>query len=256
MQRTTQGELCWIDLGAADLDAQTEFYEKLFDWTHADVPTDMGPIYRQFMLDDRVVAGAAQQSPDQQGMPSMWNLYICATDADDVAGRVPAAGGQVFMPVMRVMQEGRMLGIQDPTGGVVMFWEPGNHKGASVFGETGSMGWADLNTRDPERATAFFSDLLGWEFEQLQGGDMPYWQISVNGVPQGGIMPMPPGLPAEVPPHWLVYFMVDDAAAALDRVRAGGGSAEMEPMTQGGVTFAVASDPAGATFAVMEPMRG
>jgi predicted enzyme related to lactoylglutathione lyase len=256
MERTTQGEFCWLDLSATNLDVQTDFYEGLFGWTHVDLPTDVGPIYRQFMLDSRIVAGAAQQSPDQQGMPSMWNLYICADDVDDIAARAAELGGTVFMPTMQVMDQGRMVGIADPTGSMIMFWEPGVHKGASVFGETGSFGWADLSTSDPGEASRFYSRLLGWQIDEIEEAGMLYWQVTVAGTPEGGIMPMPATLPPDVPPHWLVYFMVGDATDTLERARSLGGTAEMEPTEAGNVTFAVVSDPMGATFAIMEAMEG
>lgn len=257
MQRTRQGELCWTDLSAKDLDGQTRFYESLFGWTHEDLPTDVGPIYRQFKLGGMTVAGASAMSPDfeAQGMPSMWATYIATSDVDALTRRTAELGGQVTMPAMDVMQQGRMAGITDPTGGMVFFWQPGVHKGAQVFGVPGSMMWADLSTRDPERAAEFFAGLLGWKIDLMTGAPMPYWQVSVREQPEGGIMPMPPQLPAGVPPNWMVYFGVASVREAVEKARALGGTAEMEPTESAGVSFAVLGDPAGAVFGIMEPMR-
>lgn len=254
--RMVPGEICWTDLNAMDLDAQTTFYESMFGWTHYDMPTDMGPIYRLFQLEGLVVAGASQMSPElmQGGMPAMWNLYIATTDADASAARATSLGGQVIMPAMDVMDQGRMVGITDPTGGAIFFWQAGVHKGADVFGVPGSLMWADLSTTDPGKAAAFYTDLAGWTVEAMTGNEMPYWQASVAGVPEGGIMPMPPGLPPGVPPNWLPYFGVVDVAAAVETATALGATIEAPPMEAAGVAFAVLSDPAGGTFSIMEPV--
>lgn len=255
MERRIQGEFSWVDLAAKDLDEQTMFYEQLFGWTHVDYPTDVGPIYRMFVLGDARIAGASQMTPEvyPPGAPSMWNTYIYAEDVDDVARRATELGGRVTMPPMDVMTEGLMVGIQDPTGGMVFFWQPGEHGGAQLFGEPGSIIWNDLNTRDPENAVLFFSDLLGWEIEKAAETPTPYWTVKVAGNAQGGIMPMPEQLPPEVPPNWTVYFAVDDVAAATERARSLGGNVEMEPMDVGNTTFAVLSDPQGAVFSIMRP---
>lgn len=257
MHRTSLGEFTWIDLAAKDLEAQSEFYEALFGWTHRDLPTTQGPIYRTFVLGESVVAGAAAMSPDfeSRGMPTTWNLYIATPDLNEVVSRALDLGGNIFMPAMDVMDQGRMVGITDPTGGMVFFWQPQKHEGADLFFLPGSLIWTDLNTRDPQGAAQFFSALLGWEVRPGGGGEMPYWIVSVNDQPQGGIMPMPEELPTEVPAHWLVYFGVEDAEAAAEKARSLGATVEAGPMEAGGMSFAVLSDPLGAVFAIMTPMK-
>lgn len=190
-----------------------------------------------------------------QGVPTMWNTYIAAEDVDAVAAKAVELGGAVTMPAMDVMDQGRMVGIADPTGAPVFFWQANAHKGAEVFMEPGTFTWSDLTSRNPEKAVAFFSDLLGWKVDMLSGAQMPYWMITVAGRPEGGIMPMPPDMPAEVPSNWLVYFAVDDVRGFIECAVAAGGKADFAPIEAGGMTFGVFSDPAGAVFAVMEPMK-
>jgi hypothetical protein len=62
-------------------------------------------------------------------------------------------------------------------------------------------------------------------------------------------------MPAELPPHWLVYFAVDDCDAAVAHVSELGGSVKMQPMDVPPGRFAVVSDPHGALFAVMALRR-
>ena len=44
---------------------------------------------------------------------------------------------------------------------------------------------------------------------------MPYTEFKLGGESIAGCMPMPPMIPAQVPPHWLVYFAVDDTDATV-----------------------------------------
>ena len=258
MKRTDPGDFCWIDLLATDLEGQTAFYEQLLGWEHRDLPTDVGPIYRMLTLDGSIAAGASQMNPDLQagGMPSMWSTYIATDDVDATVARATALGGQVIMPAMDVMTEGRMVGIQDPSGGAVFFWQPRSHNGAEVFSTPGSLSWVELNTRDPQEAIAFFTALLPtWTVNEMSHPGPRYWQIDANGVGQGGIMPMPDQLPAAIPPHWLVYFGTRDVRATVQRARELGASVAMDVTeVPDMLAFAVLMDPAGATFAVLQPI--
>jgi predicted enzyme related to lactoylglutathione lyase len=254
MDRHKPGHFSWIDLTAKDVEAQSRFYENLFGWTYRDEPTDMGPPYRMFMRDGKDVTGVGPMPPDMEaaGMPPMWSTYIGVDDADAVIAKAAELGGQVTMPLMEVPDFGRMVGISDPTGATVFFWQPTGYPGAAVYGVHGSLVWNDLNTRDLAAAADFYEALLGWEVDRSGENDPDYWSISIDGQPEGGMMFMGEQFPAEVPAHWLVYFAVDDARATVEKAVELGGRAEMEPMEIPVCVFCVLSDPAGATFAIMQ----
>ncbi len=255
MLRTKQGEFCWIDLAATDLDGQSAFYEGLLGWMRNDVPTDVGPIYRMFMKDGKMVTAASAMNPDMlaAGVPSMWNTYIAVDNVDAIVTRAVELGAQVAMPAMDVMDQGRMAALMDPTGAAFFVWQAGVHKGAEVFMETGTLSWNDLTTRDPMKAAEFYKALFGWKIDKLDAGPGDYWQISVDGVGEGGIMPMPPNMPPDVPSNWLVYFGSDDVAASVERAKELGAKVMQEPMEiPGMLVFAVLADPAGAVFALLK----
>ncbi len=254
MERTKQGEFSWVDLAAKDLDTQSRFYESLFGWTHIDEPAGPDMTYRMFHSNGDVVAGAGQMTPQAYppGTPSMWNTYVAVDDVDATAARATQLGGKVPMPAMDVMEEGRMAVVQDPSGGAIGLWQARRHKGATKFMEPGAITWNDLSTRDMRSAADFYEQLLGWQVERDDSSQPPYWQVKVDGQAEGGIMPMPDQLPAEIPAHWMVYFAVDDVRATAEKVRELGGKVEMEPMEMDNIIFGVVSDPAGATFAIMQ----
>ncbi len=55
---------------------------------------------------------------------------------------------------------------------------------------------------------------------------------------------------AGIPPHWGVYFTVEDCRRAVERVRELGGQVHMEPLEMGFGTFAAVADPQGASFSL------
>ena len=239
----------WIDIGT-DVEAAKAFYGPLLGWT----PQDAGPVeesggYGFFLKDGKMVAGyGPQQSPG----PPFWTTYVIVSDADEVAKRVEQAGGTVVMAAMDVMTAGRMAVFQDPQGAYISVWQPGEHQGAQLVNEPGSLSWNELQTRDPEGSKAFYAAVFGWEEQTHDEGPMPYTEFKVNGASIAGMLPMPPMIPKEVPPHWLVYFAVEDTDATVAQATELGGTVRMPPMDVPVGRFSVLSDPQGATFAVIK----
>jgi predicted enzyme related to lactoylglutathione lyase len=65
------------------------------------------------------------------------------------------------------------------------------------------------------------------------------------------MMQKPPMLPAEVPPHWAVYFSVADTDVSVARILELGGSVLMAPIDIEPGRFAAVADPTGAAFNVI-----
>jgi len=161
----------------------------------------------------------------------------------------------VIVPPTDVMGRGRLAGIQDPTGGVVYLWKAYDPDESETYGEPGTLIWTDLETRDPQKAADFFSKLVGWEIRTESQGPTAYWQVGVRGQNEGGIMPMPDMVPPEAPAFWLDYFGTSDIDASIARAQELGGTVQVPAMeVEGMMSFAVLSDPAGATFALMQPL--
>jgi predicted enzyme related to lactoylglutathione lyase len=195
-----------------------------------------------FSLGGKNVAAAHAMPPVMQaaGVPSMWNLYIAVDDVDAIVARAVELGGQVAMPAMDVMGKARMAAIMDPTGAPVFVWHNTGPDPDAVYGEPGTLSWNDLSTRDPEKAADFFTKLLGWKIAAMETDGEPYWTIEVDGEGQGGIMPMPPMVPAEVPSYWSDYFAVTDIDASFALALELGGKPLVAPVKVGEMlSFAV-----------------
>ncbi|HKJ56540.1 MAG TPA: VOC family protein [Nitriliruptoraceae bacterium] len=248
------GTPCWIDLSTPDVDAAKEFYSSLFGWSSEDVFDDDGVrIYTNFTRDGKVLAGMAQHQPEMDGMPAMWNTYVATEDVAATAAAVAGAGGQVMLPPMEVMTEGSMAVFADPTGAVVSVWQAADHIGAQIVNEPGAWSWNELMTRDLDAARAFYDAVFGWQTDAMDMGDMGTYHV-VRGGKEGiaGMMAMPDDMPAQVPNHWGIYILVDDAQAVVTRVTELGGTVAFGPESSAVGVLATLHDPQGGSFSVMQ----
>jgi len=244
------GTPSWVDLQAPDPKAAQAFYGSLFGWTINDLGPEAGG-YAMFLKDGAQVAGVGPTQHEAQ--PSAWTSYIGVVDAEATVARATIAGATILLEPMQVMNAGHMALFADPTGAVLGLWQPGEHKGAEVANEPDTWCWNELNTRDTAKATSFYRHVFEWDAESSEmGPTMTYTEWKNNGATVGGMMDMPPMVPAEVPAHWLVYFAVSDTDATVAAAEKGGATTLMPATDIPAGRFAVLADPAGATFAVIK----
>jgi predicted enzyme related to lactoylglutathione lyase len=247
------GTPSWVDHGSPDLDASVEFYGALFGW---DVPesenSEQTGGYRQAMKDDKPVGGMMPLM--QEGQPPAWTTYVSVDDAEATAAAVKEAGGNVITEPMEVLDLGTMAIFADPTGAVFGIWQPNTFHGAGVVNEPGALSWNELNTRDLGAAKSFYGAVFGWTFEDVEfpGGAGSYTTIELGGEPVGGILNMAErGVPEAIPPHWQVYFAVEDTDRVIEQAKQAGGSVMVEPLEVPAGRFSILTDPHGASFAVI-----
>jgi predicted enzyme related to lactoylglutathione lyase len=239
----TQGTFSWADLSTSDADGAQSFYKGLFPWESEDLPIPGDGVYTMLRLDGKA---AAAISAAREGQMTAWLAYITVDDVDAMARRAGELGGTVHAEPFDVMQAGRMTVLQDPTGAVFALWQARDSIGAEIVNGPGALCLTQLNTNDPGRAEEFYTRLFDWRVEQVQGGDQPYWGIFLGERVNAGMMQLPPGNPA--PPHWLVYFGIDDVDAAAERIGASGGTVMVPKTEVPGGHIVVAQDPQGAVF--------
>lgn len=243
------GTFCWSDLTTTDQEGAKAFYGGLFGWEAEDIPVGEGASYSMQRLGGRDVAAIAPQPPQQRdaGAPPVWNSYVSVKDADAAAERAKEHGATVHAPAFDVMQAGRMAVIQDPQGAFFMVWQPGEHFGAALVNAPGTLVWNELSSPDLDASSAFYSRLFGWTIAPFEGSPEPYLAIKNGAANNGGIRQLtPPG----TPPHWLVYFGVEDIDAALAKVQELGGTKYAGPIDIQIAKIAVVADPQGAVFAL------
>jgi len=247
--RYVHGQFCWVDLVAHDMSAAAAFYGDLFEWTLEMQDTDDGPPYGMFHCEGAVVAGIGEMSSDMRegGRPPAWNSYVHVDDVHATTEQAESLGAAVVMSPMQVMDAGWLAYIQGPTGATVGLWQDGTHHGAERVNEPGSFCWNELNTRDLESARTFFDDLFGWTYEDNPDAPSPYLIIQNEGRPNGGILEMNEEW-ADMPPHWMVYFAVENIEQSIEQLQSLGGALHHEPFDTQAGRMAPVADPQGAAF--------
>lgn len=118
----------------------------------------------------------------------------------------------------------------------------------------GSFVWQELNTPDPERASAFFGALLGWTFTKKDMGEMgTYTLCSHEGRQFGGMLKMEGPMWDGIPPHWMSYINVADVEASAAKVTELGGQICVPPFDIPDVgRMTVIKDPTGAAISLIQ----
>src|SRR2546427_139673 len=146
----------------------------------------------------------------------------------------------------------------------------------------GSFCWAELATTDGPGAKKFYSELFGWTtHDSPVGPGMVYTMLKLDGkdvgalfekgemmkdVPTvwvsyisvadgdehaGGMMQIQPHM-GPMPPHWGIYFAVDDCDATFAKATSLGATPFVPPMDIENVgRFSTMADPQGAVFAII-----
>jgi uncharacterized protein len=238
----------WVDLTAPDVAAAKAFYAEVLGWSYQDTEAEYGG----YAIAETRGAAAAGIGPQQPGAPTAWTLYFASDDADKTAAEVIEHGGTVLLPPGDVGPLGRMFVAADPTGAVFGVWQAGTHIGAGIVNEPGALTWVDLRSPNPDAARALYVAVFGYRTEPLPaaGSDYTTFALPAEEAPLGGMGGMmgADGYPA----HWLVYFGVTDAAAAVAAAERSGGSVLMRDFETSYGPMAGLADPAGAVFWVIQ----
>ncbi|MFD3379863.1 MULTISPECIES: VOC family protein [unclassified Streptomyces] len=257
-----EGVPCWIDAQLPDVEAGKRFYGELFGWTFepfdktAEAATGPAPgsleppapaAYAgpgpyagsvRAHLDGEPVAALV---PKRDGrMPTVWTVYFATPDADDLAGRIREAGGQVITTPVPVGPYATMALAADPEGAVFGLWEGATHPGFGKRHGQGSFSWVELYARDTAVADSFYTRLF---HDALfgPGTTRDFGRVLVTEA-----------FPAEMPPHFLVHFGVDDCEARLGTVVRLGGRVQAPPFDTSYGRVAVVTDNQGASFALLQ----
>ncbi|MFJ8717884.1 VOC family protein [Streptomyces violaceus] len=229
-----EGVPCWVDAQLRDVEAGKRFYGELFGWTFED---EWYGSFAEALKDGEPVAALVRKVDGR--LPTVWTVYFATPDALALARRIRSAGGQVVSAPVPAGDLGVTALVTDPEGAVFALWQPDEHAGFGKRHEPGTFAWAELYARDTEAANAFYGDLFR---EALFGPDAE---------PDFGRAPVSDRFAAEMPPHFLVHFAVEDVPAALEDVTRLGGRVQVPPFETSYGTVAVVTDDQGASFALL-----
>jgi uncharacterized protein len=120
----------------------------------------------------------------------------------------------------------------------------------------GTFSWVDLSTTDPEAAKRFYTELFGWDFEDMPAGEgMTYSMARLDGDYVAALFQqMDDERDQGIPPHWNSYVTVNSVDDAASRTKELGGTVMMEPFDVLDVgRQTLIQDPTGAVLAAWEP---
>ncbi|MFF5158834.1 VOC family protein [Streptomyces sp. NPDC000348] len=229
----TEGTPCWVDAQLPDVEAGKRFYGELFGWAFEDRPRGIV----RALKDGDPVASLAQKTDGR--LPTVWTVSFATPDAGALCRRIRAAGGQIVSPPGPFGDLGVTALVTDPEGAVFSLWQGVRSTGFGRRYTPGTFAWVQLYTRDALAADTFYGGLF---HHALFGPDAD---------PDFGRAPVSDVFPAEMPPHFLVHFAVEDPGAAMEEVVRLGGRVQVPPFETSYGTAAVVTDNQGASFALL-----
>lgn len=245
-----EGTPCWADAMFGDVEGAKRFYGDVLGWTFGESSSEYGH-YTQAYAQGKAVAAVVPPMPGQEGQ-SQWCLYFASPDAAATAEKIRDNGGEVLMEPMQVGDFGTMCLAREPSGAVFGVWQAGVHEGFEATATPGAYCWAEVFTREPEKADAFFSAVFPYRMKDIVDDAVDFRMFDIGEDTVLGRMRMTDDFPPEVPSYINVYFTVDDCDEAVARATKLGGVLRFGPMSSPFGRFAALGDPQGANFSVID----
>jgi predicted enzyme related to lactoylglutathione lyase len=253
------GAFIWYELMTTDADGAKAFYDKVVGW-------DIGQgeaAYQGYRMINRKDGGFAggvmplTAEMQEHGARPTWLGYLYVPDVDQAVGKIETLGGKALMPAMDIPNVGRIAMVADPQG--IPFYvmkpiPPENDPNAQsdVFSTTAEqrVGWNELMTSDPAAARNFYGELLGWTSDDFmpmgENGEYRFW------ARQGQTIGAVCGEMGSGNSKWRFYIRVPSISAAIEAVKAGGGTVSVGPHeVPGGDHIIIGNDPQCAEFALV-----
>lgn len=120
-----------------------------------------------------------------------------------------------------------------------------------AFKQHGAFSWSELLVDDVDTAISFYTDVIGWEIEEMEMPEGKYYVLKSADEPVGGIMKKPEGV-EKMPDFWGTYITVDDVDTTLKKAEEAGGKAVYPPMDVPGVgRMCAITDKSGAMVSII-----
>lgn len=220
-----QGDIAYVSLWVPDLHRAEAFFSRVLGWSYAHEASGSRQVLGQSL--SHGIAGGRERG----------NLFLCfaVDDVDAAVERVWSAGGRVEEPTNEPY--GRIAMCVDDQGVAFALFTPPVGRPQTrgpVNGERdGDVSYLTIEVVDSARTRAFYGQVLGWRFSR---GRVP------DGWGVDGVVPMC-GLHGGHDVATVVpMYRVPDIHAAVEEVRAGGGTATDPVVQEYGVTSACTDD--------------
>lgn len=228
------GKFVWVDLVTEQVAAARSFYGEFFGWTFRE-----GDRYTEILHQGQTIGGIVEADPGVGG--SRWVGTLSVTDVDRATEFVREHGGAVEREPVDAPERGRLAVVRDPEGALLLLLRSSSGDPPDAEPATGTWLWRELWTHDVDAATAFYTELAGYQADLVQLESHAYPVLNAGGAPRAGLVTAPP----EVLPQWLPYVRVSDAPALAARAEALGARIVMQD-----ANTAILVDPVGAPIGI------
>lgn len=246
------GRHVWSELMTIDMKAAETFYDKVVGWTSEPFAGSPNP-YTQFKRSGGAGVAGLMERPEGMNMPPFWAMYLGVPNLDEAVANLKRLGGSTLSEVITIPTIGRMQMLKDPQGAAFYIIQPEPRDNPpDKDPEVGEPSWIELMTTDAPAAMNFYQQMFGWQPSEAMdmGPDGQYQMFNRGPRMIGGMMNKPAQL-AQAPPFWSIYFRVADINAAVERIKANGGTILHGPTeVPGGDWIVNGRDPQGAAFAL------
>ena len=249
------GKFVWYDLLTDDVAGVRSFYGALLRWEFVG---DDGDRYLVVRLDGQPIAGVARADRVEGGpVVNQWVSTLSVADVDSAVRTAAAFGGAVVREPRDLEARGRFAAITDPQGALLALAASPTGDPPDAEPPVGAWLWTELWTTHPEEAVAFYRSIAGYTAQSVEGGvGRPYQTLTRDGKARAGVLQIDPA--GGVPPNWLPYVRVANAAAVAARAEQLGGRVIIPPapdLRNGSV--ALIADPSGAALVIQQwPVPG
>lgn len=113
-----QGMISWSELMTSDLEGAKRFYAQLFGWELERAPMEEME-YALIKSNGRQIGGMMALTPETQGTPPNWGIYVTVDDVDATARKAEELGAKICVPPRDIPQVGRFCVLQDPQGAFI-----------------------------------------------------------------------------------------------------------------------------------------
>jgi uncharacterized protein len=252
-QQHLVGKVIFQELVTPDLARAKQFYGSLLGWTFRDFTADERA-YTEVLLDDRAIGGLFQRSvaAGEHRQPA-WLTYFAVLDTDAAVQAALQHGAKLLFGPRSFPDRGREAVLADPQGAVFAVLASSSGDPPDLLAEPDEWIWSSLITSDPDAAAGFYQTLFDYEVFPAPVATGPeHLILASQGYARASVNPLPTARP-DLPPHWLNYVRVDDAAAMAARAATLGGRILVAPrQSPRGDTIALAADPLGAPFGLLQ----
>lgn len=253
--RLVPGELVWADLVTTDVEAAVAFYSNVFGWKRRD---SGDPDYVELARGDELVgAVAAFEDDDVPPGGARWLVSISVNDVDATARQVVEFGGSVLEVPYDLPDRGRLAVVSDDQGAMLILLRAAGGDPLRSKAIPGAWAWAELWTRDIQKAVAFYEKAIGYRAVRDENGEgQPPVVLTTQGEPRATVVEIPWEY---VEPNWLPYVLVTNGRETLKDILDAGGSVlfTSDDVAEDTGTFAaIVSDPTGGVFAIQELEAG